>query len=284
MASALARWSEAPGLVGLKLYPGTSRSIPTTRGSIPWYEFAARRRLPVMVHQGDTMDANARLKFARPIEVDEVAVRFRDVRFVLCHLGNPWVEEAAEVVYKNENVYADTSGSSAPRPCRTYARITTEARERLEGVLAYIGTPTAPVRLGLAAPLDRLVAQPGRGPANPRGRPAPAPWGATPDDCSACPPPAPLPRARPDCVARNVGSRAHRHIAPGVKPEARRPRRRSMARTLVEALSDRPLLFEPGPTLGPGGVVPGGGGRPGDRDPPRGARSRGRHRYTGTGR
>ena len=94
-----------------------------------------------MIHQGDTMDPNGLLKYARPIEVDEVAVRYRDVPIVLCHLGNPWVEETAEVVYKNENVYADTSGLLGPPSLPYYARMITEARERLEGVLAYIGTP-----------------------------------------------------------------------------------------------------------------------------------------------
>ncbi|MNV88633.1 Amidohydrolase [compost metagenome] len=34
----------------------------------------------------------------------------RDVTFMLCHLGDPWVMDAAEVVSKNPNVYADLSG------------------------------------------------------------------------------------------------------------------------------------------------------------------------------
>jgi uncharacterized protein len=42
--------------------------------------------------------------------VDDVAVDHPDVRFVLAHLGNPWLTEAAEVVYKNVNVWADLSG------------------------------------------------------------------------------------------------------------------------------------------------------------------------------
>jgi len=138
--AALARWGEAPGLVGLKLYPGYLPFYPHDPRLDPVYEFAARRRLPVMLHQGDTMDPDARLKYARPIEVDEVAVRFREVRFVLCHLGNPWVEEAAEIVYKNENVYADTSGLLGPPSMPYFARMVAEARERLEGVLSYIGT------------------------------------------------------------------------------------------------------------------------------------------------
>lgn len=32
------------------------------------------------------------------------------VKFVICHLGNPWLSDCMEVVYKNQNVYADISG------------------------------------------------------------------------------------------------------------------------------------------------------------------------------
>jgi uncharacterized protein len=39
-----------------------------------------------------------------------VAVDHPDVRFVMCHLGNPWTLDAAEVVYKNINVWVDLSG------------------------------------------------------------------------------------------------------------------------------------------------------------------------------
>jgi predicted TIM-barrel fold metal-dependent hydrolase len=42
--------------------------------------------------------------------VDDVAVDFPNVSFVLAHFGNPWLREAAEVVYKNFNVWADLSG------------------------------------------------------------------------------------------------------------------------------------------------------------------------------
>jgi predicted TIM-barrel fold metal-dependent hydrolase len=28
----------------------------------------------------------------------------------MCHLGNPWIQDAQEVIYKNKNVYADVSG------------------------------------------------------------------------------------------------------------------------------------------------------------------------------
>ena len=37
-------------------------------------------------------------------------VDFPETKFVLAHFGNPWIMDAAEVVYKNMNVWTDLSG------------------------------------------------------------------------------------------------------------------------------------------------------------------------------
>ncbi len=37
-------------------------------------------------------------------------MEFPDVNFLICHLGNPWIRDCMEVVYKNANVYTDMSG------------------------------------------------------------------------------------------------------------------------------------------------------------------------------
>ena len=71
---------------------------------------AERRRLPVFFHTGDTYSPRARLRFAQPLAIDDVAVDHPKACFVLAHLGNPWLTDAAEVVYKNVNVWADLSG------------------------------------------------------------------------------------------------------------------------------------------------------------------------------
>jgi predicted TIM-barrel fold metal-dependent hydrolase len=135
----LAKWEPARDLVAIKLYPGYQSYYPHDPRLDPVYEFAHKAGLPVLIHQGDTLDPNGRVKYARPIEVDEVAVRFRDVRFVLCHLGNPWVEELAEVVYKNANVYTDTSGLLAHPGVPYFAAMVRRAQRRLQNALATIG-------------------------------------------------------------------------------------------------------------------------------------------------
>jgi uncharacterized protein len=135
----LAAWERARDLVAIKLYPGYRPFFPHDPRLDPVYEFAHKKGMPVMIHQGDTLDPDAHLKYARPIEVDEVAVRFRDVRFVLCHLGNPWVEELAEVVYKNSNVYTDTSGLLGNPAAPYFPTMRSRAQRRLANAIAAMG-------------------------------------------------------------------------------------------------------------------------------------------------
>jgi predicted TIM-barrel fold metal-dependent hydrolase len=94
----------------LKGYLGYLHCGPDHAGYEPYYRLAARFGLPFIFHTGDTYSPRAKLRYSQPLAVDEVAVDHPDVRFVLAHLGNPWLMDAAEVVYKNVNVWADLSG------------------------------------------------------------------------------------------------------------------------------------------------------------------------------
>ena len=100
----------AGSVVALKGYLGYLHFEPAHPNYRRYYELAARYRVPVMFHTGDTYSPQAKLKYAHPLGVDEVAVDHPDCKFLLCHLGNPWMLDAAEVVYKNVNVWADLSG------------------------------------------------------------------------------------------------------------------------------------------------------------------------------
>ena len=94
----------------LKAYLGYLHYPPDHSGYTPYCELAARFKVPFIFHTGDTYSPSAKVRFAHPLLVDEVAVDHPDVRFVLAHVGNPWLTDAAEVVYKNVNVWADLSG------------------------------------------------------------------------------------------------------------------------------------------------------------------------------
>ena len=95
---------------GLKLYPGYEPFYPHDPKLDTVYAFAAKHKIPVMIHSGDTYSPKGKLKYSHPLQVDEVAVDHPDVNFVICHIGNPWIRDCMEVVYKNANVYTDISG------------------------------------------------------------------------------------------------------------------------------------------------------------------------------
>ena len=95
---------------GLKIYLGYFPFPPDAPVYRSYYRLAEKLNVPVVFHTGDTESSNGRLKYAHPLGIDEIAVEYRQVKFLIAHLGNPWLMDAAEVVSKNENVYADLSG------------------------------------------------------------------------------------------------------------------------------------------------------------------------------
>ena len=74
------------------------------------YDHAVDAALPVMFHAGDTATSTGSLAHAHPLTLDELADQRGELRMVVCHMGNPWIMDTAELVYKHPNVYADLSG------------------------------------------------------------------------------------------------------------------------------------------------------------------------------
>jgi uncharacterized protein len=93
----------------LKIYLGYVHQWAYDPAYEPAYALAEKYDVPVVFHTGDTYASGALLKYADPLTVDQVAVAHPRVRFVIAHAGNPWIESAAEVAYKNPNVYLDGS-------------------------------------------------------------------------------------------------------------------------------------------------------------------------------
>ncbi|HWA58565.1 MAG TPA: amidohydrolase family protein [Gemmatimonadales bacterium] len=129
----------AAGLVrGLKLYPGYEPFYPHDRRLQVVYELAEEFDVPVMIHTGDTYNPRGKVKYAHPLEVDEVAVDHPGVKLVICHLGNPWLVDCMEVVYKNPNVYADISGLVLGEFTEAFEHY---MAEQVEDVILYAGEP-----------------------------------------------------------------------------------------------------------------------------------------------
>ena len=97
-------------VVGIKIYLGYYPFYAYDPIYTPVYELAMKYKLPIVFHTGDTYSERGLLKYSHPLTLDEVAVKYREINFVMAHFGDPWVLDAAEVVYKNRNMYADLSG------------------------------------------------------------------------------------------------------------------------------------------------------------------------------
>ena len=93
----------------IKIYLGYTPRYAYDPAYEPVYSLAQKYEVPVVFHTGDTYSKTAKVKFADPLTIDEVAVDHPKVNFVIAHCGNPWIESAAEVAYKNSNVYIECS-------------------------------------------------------------------------------------------------------------------------------------------------------------------------------
>ncbi len=103
----LRRCVEEMGFRGLKLWT-VMGFMPNDEKYYPLYEEAARLGVTVLVHTG-LGPGETYLETCRPLYVDKPAVDFREVNFIMAHVGVPWVDEALAVAMKNPNVYVDVS-------------------------------------------------------------------------------------------------------------------------------------------------------------------------------
>jgi hypothetical protein len=95
---------------GLKLYPGYEPFYPHDKRCQVIYDLALEHDVPVMIHSGDTYSPSGKVRYSHPLHIDDVAVDNPGLKLVICHLGNPWIRDCMEVVYKNQYVYTDVSG------------------------------------------------------------------------------------------------------------------------------------------------------------------------------
>ncbi len=74
------------------------------------YDYAESAGLPVLFHTGDTAFSNGNLARSHPLTLDGLANKREELTMILCHFGNPWFEDVAELIYKHPNVHTDISG------------------------------------------------------------------------------------------------------------------------------------------------------------------------------
>jgi hypothetical protein len=103
-------WLKDGRIKGIKLYCGYEHYYPYDKLYQPVYDLCVEYDVPVMIHTGDTFSSTGKLRYSHPLNIDDVAVDNPDLKIIMCHMGNPWILDCQEVIYKNKNVYADISG------------------------------------------------------------------------------------------------------------------------------------------------------------------------------
>jgi predicted TIM-barrel fold metal-dependent hydrolase len=154
--SRLRRYLAEKKLRGLKMYAGYWNYYPWDKRFNGVLDLCEEFRVPLFIHTGDTLTRSGNLKYSRPIHVDELSVNRPDLSVVMCHAGLPWLEEAAEVAYKNENVMLDLSGLYIEHGAPYRAAFLRRISERVEYAIYYIGTVERKVLFGSDWPLARM--------------------------------------------------------------------------------------------------------------------------------
>jgi predicted TIM-barrel fold metal-dependent hydrolase len=104
---------------GFKFHPTVQAFHPNDRLAYPVYEAIAEHGLIALFHTGQTGigagapgGAGLRLKYSNPLDVDDVAADFPELRIVLAHPSFPWQDEALAVATHKPQVHIDLSGWS----------------------------------------------------------------------------------------------------------------------------------------------------------------------------
>lgn len=115
---------------GIKLYPGYQNVVLSDSRFDLVYHLAEEFSLPVAVHLGELhfccteemrnkkdfrcdrqkCELDERGFLSTPMQLARAAEKFPGVKFVACHLANPFFEEMREVMKNHPNIYTDISG------------------------------------------------------------------------------------------------------------------------------------------------------------------------------
>jgi predicted TIM-barrel fold metal-dependent hydrolase len=96
-------------LRGIKLLSMYAGFRPCDRELDDLWAYATKHRLPVLLHTGTTFITQAPLECTLPRHLDDVAIRYPDVKIIMAHLSHPYGGECAATIRKHPNVYADVS-------------------------------------------------------------------------------------------------------------------------------------------------------------------------------
>jgi uncharacterized protein len=128
----LERMTSVLGLKGCKMGPIYQNVDPL---STPFLRICARLEelgVPMLIHQGGTFLGP--LVHARPILLDEIALRYPELKIQVAHIGHPWIDETIVVIRKHANLFADVSALHS-RQWQLYNALRTAIEYGVEGKL-----------------------------------------------------------------------------------------------------------------------------------------------------
>lgn len=98
------------------------------------YRRCEDRGLPVMIHTGTSIFPGARSKWGNPLELDDVAIDFPDLRILMAHGGRPfWMDQAFFILRRHPNVYFEVSGIPPARLLEYFPRLAEIGHKTLWG-------------------------------------------------------------------------------------------------------------------------------------------------------
>jgi predicted TIM-barrel fold metal-dependent hydrolase len=120
------------------------------------YRTCEARGLPVMVHTGTSIFPGARSKYGNPMDLDDVAIDFPDLRLIMAHGGRPlYSAEAFFILRRHRHVWLDVSGIPPKRLTTYLPRV-----EELEHQLLWGTDWPSPGVTSMRHNLDRFLALP----------------------------------------------------------------------------------------------------------------------------
>ncbi len=115
---------------GLKIHPPHQLFAANgyVDGSLPLlrkiYAAAEKVGLPVMVHTGTSIFPGARSKYGNPMDLDDVAQDFPELKIIMAHGGRPlWCDVAFYLLRRHPNLYLDISGIPPQRLLGWFPRL-----------------------------------------------------------------------------------------------------------------------------------------------------------------
>jgi predicted TIM-barrel fold metal-dependent hydrolase len=107
------------GLVGVNVSPAAAGFHPCTTEAMGLYEACERRNLPVYIEAGSRLARAAKMEFAQPFLLDEIARNFPQLKLIVGGFGDPWPFQTVALLAKHPHVFADVSGMIR-RPWQLY--------------------------------------------------------------------------------------------------------------------------------------------------------------------